>query len=230
MLLKSFGCSFIFGTDLADSTTEPLPPKPSHNTWPALLAKDLGLSYQCHAHGGSGNLAIMDRVLKHIRADRPDFFVINWTYIDRFDYSDPNGGPTLTNDWLCLRPGSNNNLDGMYFRDLHSEYRDKLTSLTYIQTTITALQTAGCPFLMTFMDALMFDQRFHINPGIEYLQDLVRPHLHTFEGRDFLEWSRNKGHPISPTNHPLESAHLAAADYLRSMVPDSLREINKYPR
>lgn len=230
MLLKSFGCSFVFGTDLADSTTDPLYPRHSYNTWPALLAGELKLPYQCHAHGGSGNLSILDRILKNISISQPDFFVVNWTYIDRFDYSDPGGGPTKGNDWLCLRPGDSDQLNEIYFRNLHSEYRDKLSTLTYIHTAITALQQAGCPFLMTFMDPLMFDRQFHTNTGLEYLQHLVSSHLHTFDGRDFLRWSQDHGYPISATNHPLEQAHQAAFEYLKPIARDSLRKINKYPQ
>jgi hypothetical protein len=79
------------------------------------------------------------------------------------------------------------------------------------------------------MDQLMFDRQFHTNTGLEYLQDLVRPHLHMFKGKDFLQWSRDQGFSISSTNHPLEQAHRAAADYLIPRALESLGQINKYP-
>ena len=60
----------------------------------------------------------------------------------------------------------------------------------------------------------MLDRKFHTNSGIERLQDLVRPYLHDFDGQDFLSWSRDQGFEISDTQHPLESAHQAAADFL----------------
>jgi len=36
----------------------------------------------------------------------------------------------------------------------------------------------------------------------------------TFEGQTFLEWSRGRGYPVTPTpfDHPLAAAHEAAAD------------------
>jgi len=227
MIVRSFGCSFIFGTDLADATADSLYPSPSSHTWPAVISRELGLSYRCHAHGGSGNLAILDRVIKNIQPGLRDFFIINWTYIDRFDYTDPGGGPTKCNDWLCLRPGDPSQVNDVYYRDIHSEYRDKLVTLTCIQTAISVLEQAGCPFMMTYMDDLMLDRKFHTNSGIERLQDLVRPYLIDFDGQDFLAWSRDRGFEISASQHPLESAHKAAADFLTPRARFLLEQQNK---
>ena len=51
-------------------------------------------------------------------------------------------------------------------------------------------------------------------PHIKTLQQLVVPDLRTFEGSTFLEWSRDRGYPVTPPpgDHPLEQAHEAAAD------------------
>ena len=35
-----------------------------------------------------------------------------------------------------------------------------------------------------------------------------------FQGRTFLDWSRNHGYPESELLHPLEQAHQAASDYM----------------
>lgn len=47
------------------------------------------------------------------------------------------------------------------------------------------------------------------------LQDLIQPMMHTFDGQNFLEWSRSRGYTVTPApaEHPLEDAHRAAADY-----------------
>jgi hypothetical protein len=47
------------------------------------------------------------------------------------------------------------------------------------------------------------------------LQSLISPHLETFQGRTFLEWSRDHQYPITELLHPLETAHRAAADFWR---------------
>ena len=65
MKLKSFGCSFIFGSELHDDGYGGPHATPSQHTWPALLAKDLGYDYQCYARPGSGNLRILNEVLNN---------------------------------------------------------------------------------------------------------------------------------------------------------------------
>jgi len=82
------------------------------------------------------------------------------------------------------------------------------------------LDQRGIPFVMTFMDELMFDQRWHVTPGVQLLQDHARPHMTDFEGRSFLDWSRHNCFAESATWHPLESAHRGAADCI----------IKKYPK
>ena len=67
---------------------------------------------------------------------------------------------------------------------------------------------------MTYIDDLTFDQRWNVMPGILELQQYIQPYMTTFNGLTFLEWSKEKGFPISETLHPLESAHRAASDYI----------------
>ena len=63
MKLKSFGCSFIYGTDLADDGRGFIAATPSRLTWPALLAQNLDYSYECYARPGCGNLRILEKIL-----------------------------------------------------------------------------------------------------------------------------------------------------------------------
>jgi hypothetical protein len=66
------------------------------------------------------------------------------------------------------------------------------------------------------MDQLLMTKErnpYH-NPGsLDNLQSMVSDHLNSFDGVDFLTWSRSQGLAVSEQNHPLESAHRAAADY-----------------
>jgi hypothetical protein len=48
---------------------------------------------------------------------------------------------------------------------------------------------------------------------IQTMQKLTWDQLKSFDGLDFLSWSRQHGHKITELLHPLESAHKAAADY-----------------
>ena len=63
MNLKSFGCSFIFGSELSDDGRTGPYATGSCLTWPALLAKEFGYGYHTYARPGSGNLQIAERAL-----------------------------------------------------------------------------------------------------------------------------------------------------------------------
>jgi hypothetical protein len=218
MKLKSFGCSFIFGTDLADDNRHGSYPTPSNFTWPAHLARHFDYDYECHARPGSGNLQIAERVLSHAESTEPSFYVIGWSWIDRFDYTNStiNNDPIMSKwwNWRTLMPIDNDNLAKTYYKGLHSEYRDKLTSLINIKVVIDTLKQKQIPFLMTCMDSLMFDTTYNHTPAVIALQEYARPYMTDFEGRSFLEWSQEKNFEISSTLHPLEQAHEAASNYL----------------
>jgi hypothetical protein len=216
MILKSFGCSFIFGSDLADDGRDLLYPTYSHLTWPAHLAQRLGRTYDCFARSGSGNLRILEKIINEVTASSSaDLFVIGWTWIDRFDYCDINYDPkTKRTHWSTIRPIDTTDLAKVYYRDLHSEYRDKFTCLSYIKLAIDTLNQKNIPFIMTYMDELLFDQRWHVTPAVTTLQDFIKPYMTTFDGQTFLDWSRAHGYPESSTWHPLEQAHQTAGDLI----------------
>ena len=215
MQLKSFGCSFIHGTELSDQTFVGAKDMPSQLTWPAHLARHLGRSYRCFSHGGSGNLQILSRVLDQIaNSNSSDLFVVGWTWIERFDYYVDNHGDPTVDPWNTILPIDQDPVAHVYYRDLHSEFRDKLVSLTSIKLAIDTLQQRNIPFVMTSLDKLLFDQRWHISPAILDLQSYIQPFITDFDGQNFLEWSKNNGYPFGPNGHPLEAAHQAAADYM----------------
>jgi len=225
MIIKSFGCSFIYGTDLSDNPTAT---KFSQLTWPALMAKKLNADYECYARPGSGNLQIADRVLNESASKglplytRDAYYVINWTWIDRFDYVDPYGvikpDDNKWQSWNTLRPSDSGSLETMYYKNLHSEYRDKLKTLITIKSVINHLIESNIKFMMTYQDELIFDRQWNTSPGVMELQDYVRPHMTTFEGKSFLEWSRAQGFEISPTLHPLDEAHAHACEYISNLI------------
>lgn len=223
MTLKSFGCSFIFGTDLADEGSGESHALTSQSTWPALLSKDLGYTHQCHARPGSGNLRILEKILTQAnKSDNTDLFVIGWTWIDRFDYTvTPNGQDHAydlagDNVWRTVVPVDTDNKANVYYKDLHSEFRDKLTTLIYIKTAIDTLKQKNIPFLMTYMDELIFETQWHVTPAIVDLQNYIRPYMTQFENKTFLDFSKEKGFAISATLHPLETAHQAGFELIKS--------------
>lgn len=214
MKLKSFGCSFIFGTDLHDDgfrqammarkTHRPA----SRHTWPALLAGQLGYEYECHAWPGSGNLRILENVLLESLKPEPAIFVVGWTLIDRFDWT------TVKDQWHTILPAHTNGNAEFYYRNLHSQYRDKLTNLIYVKSAIDQLRQKGHRFIMTHMDDLLWEMEWHCNPAITSLQYYAKPCFSDFDGLTFLDWSSKHGYAISETRHPLEEAHQAASDFV----------------
>jgi len=210
MKLSSHGCSFVYGSDLSSPAL----------SWPALIADHLGYEYQCQAVPGSGNLQIMESVL--LDAAESDFCVVNWTWIDRFDFVDSGD-----ESWHTLRPALDNDHAAYYFRYLHGQYRDMLTNLAYITTAVSFLVSREIPFLMTYMDDLLFDEIYpgwHRSDAILYLQQKVRPYLHDFDGLSFLDWSRRNSYAVSNTWHPLEQAHTAAAHHMLPIIDAILRK------
>jgi hypothetical protein len=207
MKLKSFGCSFIYGSDLANCNYFG-----SQSAWPALIAKEIGFEYQCFAQPGIGNLRILESVLSQSSESTSDLFVIGWTWIDRFDYTN------LDDSWKTILPVEQTTEAELYYRKLHSQYRDKLSTLIYMQTAINILEQKKIPFIMTCMDELIFENKWHTTPAVADLQQYVCPYVSSFEGKTFLDWSRDKNYPISNQLHPLEPAHKAAADLMLKLI------------
>jgi hypothetical protein len=218
MKLKSFGCSFIFGSELHDDGRELPIPTPSNHTWPAHLAQHLDYEYECHARPGSGNLQIAERILSHAVDTDPSLFVIGWTWIDRFDYNNStiSDHPIASkwNNWRTIMPIDTTPLAKTYYKELHTEYRDKLTTLMSTKLVIDTLNQKNIPFIMTYMDDLMFDQRWNTTPAVVDLQEYVRPHVTSFDNLNFVNWSKKNGYPITEIGHPLEAAHAAAGNYM----------------
>jgi hypothetical protein len=72
------------------------------------------------------------------------------------------------------------------------------------------------------MDDLIFESKWHTTPAVTSLQEFVQPYMTTFEGNTFLDWARTKKYEISPTLHPLEPAHAAAAEFMLKQIQKTL--------
>jgi len=212
MKLKSFGCSFIYGTNLSDQTFKDLDYAYDYSrlTWPALIAEALSLPYECYAYPGIGNFKILCDMISQASLDDPAVFVINWTWMDRFDFVDDQ------EQWQTITPGQTCDRSQAYYRYFHSHVKDMMGSVHNINTAITMLQERQVPFLMTYMDYNILqpiDPSWHDPKYVSVLQKKIKPHLTAFENKNFLDWSRDRGYAISATLHPLEQAHAAAAQY-----------------
>ena len=212
MQLKSFGDSFIFGTDLDDANdgSTQLLIQPSQKTWPARLAQHLGYDYECHAWPGLGHLQIAERVLNHLECD-PALFVISWSWIDRFDHR-----PDGLDLWNTIRPTCEDSHARYYYKHFHSQYTDKLNTLIYIKTCQDLLKQHGHSMIMTYMDDLIFETEWHNSAAITQLQNSIRTHMTAFAGTTFLTWAQDQNFAINEHLHPGEDAHAAATQLLIS--------------
>lgn len=215
MIVKSFGCSFTWGTELPDEVTE-VRSYPSNLTWPALLAQHIKKDYQCFAWAGIGNFFIANSVLTHSveSCNSNDLFIINWTYIDRFDYLT---GFNATSEnvarpwkWETCRP--DNNAD--FFKKYHSEIRDKIASLQLIKLCIDTLLQSNIRFIMTTVDDLIFDRIWNTSVSIKFLQDYIEPYFIKFNNQTFLQYADSLGHVRTPGGHLNEHAHRDIAKYV----------------
>jgi len=210
VILKSFGCSFIFGSELHDDGWGTAFAKASEHTWPALWARKLGLPYQCYARPGSGNVRITEQVLNQINSNEPAVYVIGWTWIERFDFIERS-----PDRWRTITAWDTDAVAANYYRDIHSQYLDKLHSLSQINLVLQQLLKHNCRFYMTYMDDLLLETQYHCTSAMQLLQNQLRPYLHNFDGHNFLEWSRIHGFPIGTRGkHPLDGAHQAAFAYI----------------
>jgi len=97
-----------------------------------------------------------------------------------------------------------------------------LTTLLQIRNAIDVLNQYQIPFIMTYMDDLIFESEWHATSAVIGLQEYIRPYMTTFEGNTFLDWARTKNYEISPTLHPLETAHAAAAEFMLKQIQKTL--------
>ena len=225
MNIKSFGCSFIFGTDLSDDNSNSRYINPSQLTWPALLAKNFDIDYECFAWPGSGNLRILESIMSAANSSNSDdLFIISWTWIDRFDYT------TVDDKWQTVLPVDTSKEADFYYRNFHSQYRDKLTSLIHIRTAVDILNQKKIPFIMTHIDNLIFETQWHCNDTVKELQKYVSPYMITFDGDTFLNWAQKHKFPISAGSHPLDQAHSKAAKHIASKImSQTVKSVDNIP-
>jgi hypothetical protein len=225
MKVKSFGCSLIFGNELADDGRDLPLGTPSQYTWPALISQEVDADYYCFAKPGAGNFRILEQIMHQAGLNESDvFFIIGWTWIDRFDYIvDGNADSTWREHWETITPTTESETADFYHRHFSSELRDKIQSLIFIKMAVDLLRSKNIPFIMTCIDDLILDRKWHIPVSVTDTQDYVKPYLRYFQGKNFLDWSRDQGFPIGQWLHPLEEAHEAAAKLMMPLCQQILK-------
>ena len=136
--------------------------------------------------------------------------VINWTWINRWDFYNSE------NKWETVRPSGNKTENSeIYFKYIQSELWDKWESLKTISTVLCVLKSKNINFLMTCIDPLIIDKRWHSPQYIQILQDNLSDYLMWFDDMGFYEWSKVNKFSVSEGGHPLDDAHIEAFKYVK---------------
>ena len=223
----AFGDSFLAGTELPSVDC----------TWPALIAKRLGIEFETRAVAGCGNDRIAEQIYQWFTNHPVQnvLAVVNWTWTSRWDlYLLPNHtrdnvgfprwltlGPSCTPSQLselCTDTHAGELVDFYNHTGGHSLLWNVFRNLQTVQAVQSFMWHQGIVSVQTYMDKhLVKDSNNDFPTYIHRLQQHVKQRMYNFEGLNFLDWSRQHGHEVTePGLHPLQSAHIAAADYWES--------------
>jgi hypothetical protein len=215
--IVSFGDSFIFGSELENNDN-------GSQAWPGLIAQQLNLEYETCAIPGCGNESITRQIITYFSNNSCDnvLAVVNWTWAVRWDFYISTKEHWTTLGLTCVPSKLSEYVAESeaariidFYRDYpgNSTLWDKFRSLQTIYAAQQFLSLLGVTAIQTYMDAELWDQTWHAPDYIKMMQNLVKNPMKDFEGKTFLDWSYANEFPVTtPGLHPLESAHLAAAD------------------
>lgn len=218
--IKTFGDSFLYGSDLADDPTDiktrnervkEVGPSGAFSklTWPALVADQLKVKYHSHAMGGVSNSYIARKVIQYASTDALN--VIQWSWIDRSEYYN-----IIHNDWQPIRPSDTNNQSTHWYKQYHSELQDKWQSLMLITSVLRYLEESAMPYVCHVLDQLLLDQNYYVPAYITKLQKYLEPRVTWFpDTTTFFEWAKLNKFDISENWHPLEGAHEEACKIMQ---------------
>jgi hypothetical protein len=213
--IVSFGDSFVFGSELKNNDN-------GSRSWIGQAAEKLNVDYQTLAVPGCGNENIARQILHYFSNNSAEstLAVINWTWGARWDFYIPGVEQWTTLGLTCvpsrLAPliGHKEAESVLEFYNKypgHSTLWDKWRSLQTMFAIQNFLQMHGIVNVQTYMDYEIWDTTWHCPDYVKTLQDLTKHQMQTFEGKNFLDWSRDHDFEVtSPGLHPLEQAHDAA--------------------
>ena len=227
----AFGDSFTRGDELANCST-----KGTHNpyfvfstdTWPALLAKKLGIGYDCIALGGRGNQWISWAVQQCPEHYIDCLFIVNWTYFGRFDYVD------CKDEWQTMSPNSNKNVSHEYYKTFDNDIWNLNRNIQIMYATLHLLKENSIDYIFTCQDAgvkqtidtlrseYVLNNQTTWRKSISSLSKPIVSNITDFEGLTFREWADKHDYPVGPGGHPLEKAHAEAAKYINTNVIEGM--------
>lgn len=203
MILYTLGDSFTYGEELPDPATQ---------SWPALLAKQLGYDLVNRGRPGCGNSYIVKTAIKEIPILKPDLVIVAWTSCGRMEFADNN---SVYDIW----PGCNRRFEQPYpYRDtlikyitaynneIH-QYRNWLRSMILLQDFLK-LRNINYKFVSAF-DSHALNEKY-MNHSREYVSLIDTTNFIGWPSDGMVEWAY--GCDVGPRDHPLEEGHLKISE------------------
>jgi hypothetical protein len=228
--IVGFGDSFVFGSEIANNDD-------GSCAWPALAAGMIGADYETLADPGCGNDAIA-RQIYHYFSSNPvagTLAIVNWTWTMRWDFYMTEKETWITLGPTCVPEKLEHLVEHTEAQRVVEFYRDyangsllwnKIRNLQTIWAATQYMASKGVQVIQTYMDPELFSQEWHAPSYVRELQGLVHAHMHTWEGMNFLDWCRARGHDITPDKlHPLAAAHEDAAYFWKDQYAVALAKM-----
>ena len=224
--IVSFGDSFVFGSELKNNRL-------GSKSWIGLAANILNLDFKTCSVPGCGNDHIARQIYSYFANNSTDntLAVINWTWTGRWDFYITEHETWITLGPTCVPEKLRYLVDQTQAEDIIEFYRhranssllwNKFRNLQTIYAVQSYLKSQRILNIQTYMDDHLFDTEYHAPDYVQQIQNLVQPNMKSFEGKNFLDWSRAQGFSITNALHPLEDAHNAACELWQPIYAKAL--------
>ena len=211
-MLYTLGCSFTYGEELPD---------PSTQSWPALLANKLGYTLDNQGQPGRGNSYIVRTAMEQVPQLKPKLVIVAWTSCGRMEfYSNTDNAEFdiwagCSRVWPKRYPEREElvkNITVHHSNDQH-QYRNWLRSVILLQDFFK-LRNINYRFVSAFDNQNL--NRLYMKKNQVYV-DLID--TDKFIGWPFDGMSEWQGDcPRGPNGHPLELGHQRIADAIFSAL------------
>ena len=230
------GDSFIYGSELADCVDSNGQEQVSQLTYPALIAKELGMEYECVARPGYSNAAIRRTVMNACEQyDDIDLVIVSWSFTGRYEFRINQKWQQISS-WTAIddvkeiekkfqfdnpivlkhhadelaqakQSGLSNFAQWFYANtDYVAEAYDTLSNIVMLEQY---LMLNDIPYIFTAADRNSIDVKVK-DESIVALQNQLGKLWGWFDNKGFYTWAQDMKYPFA-TTHPREEAHIEEA-------------------
>lgn len=156
MILVAGGDSFTYGSELKDGVTphdpngtEPARPQVSQSTFPALLAKEFNIEYQCAAYPGFSNSAIRRTTMNMCeKLSDIGLVIITWSFPGRYEFRFNYDTEERWGHWYSITPWTGINEVESIEKEFHTD--NPIILQHHIDNLKRAKRTGLSDFAKTF--------------------------------------------------------------------------------